>query len=775
MRSAASRLAARIGVEGRPWEQLQVGGRVMIREIERAIDASEVVAAEVGSLNQNVLYEVGYAIAKRKRIWLLVDGTDEIAQKNWKTFGLLTSIGYHNYQGDSELLVSGYASERPDLDERELLWDQLLKDFRSGVDPRTLFLFPTSLRGDAPRHLDRELSKRKNLAVLRADEDERGYAPLSYYAEMIHRSSASLVYMLGHQRMRAAVHNARASLIAGLSAGLGRPLLMLAEESFDPPIDYQDTLYKFGSVRDLTTKLNSWLDDLPTQSVSTPARLREALGFPLNLGEYVAEYEADQLEDYFVPTAEYARVLNDQGGTAIFVGRKGTGKTATMLQAAAELRRDKRNLVTVIKPSGYELESLLEVLDLLPKRGDADFFLNGLWEYLLHCEIAAAAIREAEGKPAGIASGSAMDALRAYLDRCGVGLEQDLAVRLEGVVSELLSSLPNIPAGVAGIQNFLNEKLHASTLRDMRRLTGEALGNRQRVALLIDNLDKAWERGADYERLSRVIFGLLSAVGHVARDFSRDNAWRTKVNVTLTVFLRADIFSMVLRHAREPDKIEVLQIRWKDRQLLSRVIEDRYASLADVAGEELWTQIFARSIRGMGAREYVLWRVLPRPRDLVYLCNASLLEATNSEHDRVMESDVIGGEREYSQFAFEALLVESDPEAGLSELLFDFAGRPATLTREQLGKILDEGARPDFDKLVGTLLRSSFLGLEVADGVYEYFSDETSERKHRALARHLTEVRTMPARYRIHPAFRPFLEIEDDDLDVAAEPLPLGS
>ncbi|MDQ6945272.1 MAG: hypothetical protein M3256_03140 [Actinomycetota bacterium] len=749
----------------------------MIREIEQAIDAADVVVAEVGSLNQNVLYEAGYAIARKKRVWLLLDGTDETAVKNWKTFGLLSSIGYFDYQGDSEVLAAGFLNERPDLDARELLWNQLRRDFRFGVDPRTLFFFPTSLRGDAPRQVDRELSKRKNLAVLRADEDERGYAPISYYAEMIHRASASLVYMLGQQRTRASVHNARASLVAGMAAGLGRPLLILAEESFDPPIDYQDILYKFGSVRDVATKLNIWLDELPTQSVSTPARFHEALGLPLNLGEYVAEYEADSLEDYFVPTAEFARVLNVQGGTAVFVGRKGTGKTATMLQAAAELGRDKRNLVTVIKPTGYELESLLDVLKMLPDRGEADYFLNGLWEYLLHCEIAAAGVREAEGKPAGIASGSPMDALRAYLERYEIGLEQDLAVRLEGVVQELLEGLPAMPEGVGNVQQFLNQKLHASTLREMRRLTGEALGSRERVALLIDNLDKAWERGADYERLSRVVFGLLSAVGHVARDFARDNAWRSKVNVTLTVFLRADIFSMVLRHAREPDKIDILQIRWPDRQLLSRVIEDRYASVSDAPGEELWSRLFGAEINGMRTREYVLWRVLPRPRDLVYLCNASLMEATNNRHAVVDASDIAGGERAYSQFAFEALLVESDPEAGLADLLFDFAGRTATLTKGQLSSILHEDLRPDFDELIGTLLRSSFLGLEVDDEIYEYFTDETSEKKHRALALRLEEKRGNVARYRIHPAFRPFLEIDDDDLSilVSEDRLPLDA
>ena len=777
VRKGAELIAKRAGLQVRTWQDLQVGGRVMISEIHDAIDMASVVVAEVGSLNQNVLYEVGFAIARKKRIWLLLDGTDDTARKNWKSFGMLSSVGYFNYEGDSERLASGYLKERPDNDVRELLWDQLIKGFRETRDPRALFFFPTSLRGDAPRQIDRDLTKRRNLVVLRSDEDERGYAPLSYYAEMIERASASLVYMLGTQRTRADMHNARASLLAGIASGLRKPLLMVAEESFSPPIDYQDILYQFGTVKSLSTSLNTWLDELPRQLLASPARLQRALGLPLNLGEYVAEYEADELYEYFVPTAEFEGVLRSRGGTAIFVGRKGTGKTATMLQAADQLQQDRRNLVTVVKPSGYELESLLQVLDMLPERAEADYFLNGLWEYLLHCEIAAAAVREAEARPAGIAVGSPMDTLRAHLQQSNIGLDHDLALRLEAVINDMLKDLPTMPSGVGNVRNFLNEKLHMSALRDLRQVTSNAIKDRRRVALLIDNLDKSWERGTDYERLSRVLFGLLSAVGHVSRDFSRESVLRGKVEVTLTVFLRADIFSIVLRHAREPDKLDVLQIKWPDRELLSRVIEDRYAAVTDGSAEDIWKSLFCQSVAEVRTRDYILWRVLPRPRDLVYLCNASLLAATNSRHDRVESADIANGEKAYSHFAFEALLVESDPDAGLSDLLFNFAGTNATVTSSKLQELLGTDAQGDVDNLVGTLLRSSFLGLEVAEDVYEYFSDETTEKKNRALAKRLGETRGSSARYRIHPAFRPFLEIADDDLsfDAAAAQLPIES
>lgn len=107
---------------------------------------------------------------------------------------------------------------------------------------------------------------------------------------------------------------------------------------------------------------------------------------------------------------------------------------------------------------------------------------------------------------------------------------------------------------------------------------GRALKDRRRVALLTDNLDKAWERGSDREMQSRIILGLLSAVGRMEKDFRKDDGWRERVNVSLAVFLRADIFDFVRQHAREPDKITTLQVRWDDQELLARLIDDRYVA-----------------------------------------------------------------------------------------------------------------------------------------------------------------------------------------------------
>lgn len=123
-------------------------------------------------------------------------------------------MGYSDYQSDSERMYELFASDYPGLTDRNSAWQDITSSLNKvQPDSRTLFYFPTSLRGDAPRLIDRTLAKRKSLAVISADEDERGYAPISYYVELLTKAAGSLVYLLAPSRVRATMHNARASLL----------------------------------------------------------------------------------------------------------------------------------------------------------------------------------------------------------------------------------------------------------------------------------------------------------------------------------------------------------------------------------------------------------------------------------------------------------------------------------------------------------------------------------------------------------------------------------
>ena len=161
-----------------------------------------------------------------------------------------------------------------------------------------------------------------------------------------------------------------------------------------------------------------------------------------------------------------------------------------------------------------------------------------------------------------------------------------------------------------------------------------------RVAVLIDNLDKTWEKGVDFETLSHFLLSLLVTSGRLQAEFDKAPKAAAKANVTLTVFLRTDIFDVMTQFAREPDKINPQTIQWQDEELLIRVLEERSAAnrlggVRQLEGEALWSEVFCPEVHGLPTRDYFLWRALPRPRDIIFLGNSALATtAINRRHKR---------------------------------------------------------------------------------------------------------------------------------------------
>ena len=54
--------------------------------------------------------------------------------------------------------------------------------------------------------------------------------------------------------------------------------------------------------------------------------------------------------------------------------------------------------------------------------------------------------------------------------------------------------------------------MHRGPIAELRTLLSDALVGRTRVAILVDNLDKAWNRSADLSDLVSLLLGLLTSV-----------------------------------------------------------------------------------------------------------------------------------------------------------------------------------------------------------------------------------------------------------------------
>ncbi|AMW20989.1 hypothetical protein Chelonae_p3238 [[Mycobacterium] chelonae subsp. bovistauri] len=767
--TTAARLLSDAGNVASTWQDLHPTGRILINTITDEIDKSDTVVAEISSMNRNVLFEAGYALARNKSVYLALDESLTSATRLWEGVGLLSTTGRLNYHGNGIKLASLIRQE--DITPDQSLLETLIAESKP-PQHNAIFAPSVPVRFQAADMLDKELSNRGDIQVL-ASGDDLGLAPLSYYAGEIFRSAGAIFHFMNPDRTRATEHNARASFLAGFAYGWDRPILMLAETEFDSPLDYRDMLFNYYTAAQMVKQVKSWIASIPMKPGSDrrTGRLTMNLSLPVtSFGQYVAENEDNRLDSYFIQTTEFSSLLN--GEASVFVGRKGTGKTATMLQAATDLGNDRRNMVVKVKPTAYELSGLIELVSRFQLHAGAEYLMTNLWNFLLSTEVAVQLLAKADDQLAGIGGSKRLVELTQRLNLMKVDPKSDLATRLEDTVEKIIveshgakddRELREIVAGALGVHWF----------RDFHRELQSALSDYQRVAILVDNLDKAWERGANFECISRFLLALLSASGQVRKALTRGTS---DLNLTLGVFLRTDIYEVMKRYAREPDKIGPLSVQWHDPDLLVRVLEERYEAnkRRRKSGDDMWSAIFPAEVDGLPTKNYILWRILPRPRDMIYFGNAALTTAINRRHSIITQDDIAMADESYSRFAFEALVVESDAQGfDLEEVLFSFAGLGATIMDADVDEAVAGIAQPE--EVLPWLMRTSFLGLETREGKFIHVEGQDEVDKKVRVAQRLRERLSIPTRYRVHPAFRHYLDIRDDDLHTPGyEDITLG-
>src|SRR5882724_7895306 len=125
----------------RSWEDLRVNGKFIISEICDAIDECDFFCADVTGVNPNVMFELGYAIAIGRRIWLIRDDSYADTRKEFEQLRLLTTIGFSKYL-NSEQIIKSFFCEGPHVSSEPTIFQQSIEPILSpdsGV-PNILYL-----------------------------------------------------------------------------------------------------------------------------------------------------------------------------------------------------------------------------------------------------------------------------------------------------------------------------------------------------------------------------------------------------------------------------------------------------------------------------------------------------------------------------------------------------------------------------------------------------------------------------------------------------------
>lgn len=770
IREAVKQLNRMGAISIKTWEDCRIGGKLIIQEICKSIQESSIFLSDLTGLNANVMFELGYAISLDKRIWLVLDTSYEKQRMMFEQLRILTTVGYASCTNSKDI-IRQFSKEEPLKDlERTIFRDVIQPNLRPSPQYAVLYL-----KSKHDNEASIAISKRvanATCGVIVDDPRESAVQNITWYGQQIYTTAGVICHLINPEREGARLESAKYALVAGLAFGFGKPLLILAEGNFLAPVDYRDLLFHYSNSNQAVQALEKWLPKIE-EKVSQDKKIQHEHALTVRLatelkglrfGEYVAEHESESLiNNYFVTTAAYEDAL--RGAHTVFVGRKGSGKTANLLKLQKTLSEDARNLVCLIKPAAYEMQGIVELLRRYRQRDTKGYAIASLWKFLLLSEILrSAALELKERDPATLMAGE-MEYLE-FVDNHATLLLPEFSVRLERCVDELLRSASKMDGtNVGSTRTAISETLHTGLLRELRIKLPLVLRKTKRVAILVDNLDKAWEKETDLDVLAEVLLGLLSTASDIPRNFLGRDSGKEIVILSLAIFLRSDIFYQIRRVAREPDKISYSRLEWEDRNVLRHLIEERFVASheGNVPPDDLWNRYFCHEVDGHPTKEYIFDTILSRPRDLIFLVNSAVSTAVNRRHMRVEPEDIKEAESQYSLYALESILVENTMrDVDLESALFAFAGSHQILIEPEVRDILKD-ARVAEDKIadvISLLCGLTFLGVEVAENRFEFPEDPQRFRRDEVQARRFAKHVGRAARFQVHPAFRAFLDIQ---------------
>ena len=748
-----------LGCKIADWTDLPIEGKVIFCAICEAIRNARCVATDITGLNFNVLFELGFAIGAGKAIWPLVESSEE--DRLYATFDTLTTVGHSRYK-NSKSIASKLSKKKPWTRGAHLPVPSLMASKPTRAARQILYLRGPS-EDEASLRVE-EMLENSGLSVIIDDPLEVAFQPISWYLARLETSFAVLMELGGQTDDRGSLHIAKCALVAGVSVACGRRLLMLGDGIDGGPVDYRDLLRSFKNATDAADITKRWLAPLPGElreleqvaraditSASSPA---VPLIRKIHVGDYVAENELSDLAAYFVETAEFEDAL--AGTFKVFVGRKGTGKSAVAHMVADRMREDTRNLVRIIAPKGYELTQILKLVrefDLSTRNR----FVEGLWKYLLSSEALMAIWDDLKDKPINTSWSEAEAAVRDRVSASQDVMNLSFASR---IIQALQTQRQSIDDSGLVSESTILASLQSREIQNMRDVICGYLSSEQReLTLLLDDMVPGWESVEQRGELSELLLSMVTT----SRDLWRDWEYRmARVGCrapSLLLFLRSDIFASMLQESDEPDKVDHRSVYWEDADALLDLINKRIeASLSGyLDGILSWNDLLEPEFSYDAMKQIVAGSILCRPRDIIYYFGRVVFNANRRRATSLSKRDFKTALRDYSEYALQALSAEWCPHIpDLADSLLEFWGGTQDITDDELRtKLISSGVESnDVEGAVRFLVDAQFLGIGIDEHNYKFASTPTESALMMRQAGRFIHNRGGQRNFRIHRAFR---------------------
>lgn len=745
------------------WRKLDINGKFIITEVLQAIDESDYFCADLTGMNDNVLFEIGYALSINKPIWLIIDNSNIDSTRRFKEFNLLSTVGYSRYI-NSNNIVEGFFRSSPfeleSLNYKKLIGNRL----KEGIINKPLLFLKSQHDTDYNRSVIEEIENKHKLSYILDDASEDKIQSFSWYLESLSNVPALLAEFSSTERLGFELQNSKCALISGIALGLKIKLLMIAEEPYTTPLDYKEILKKFSNKGKCVEIVSPFLSEIKedvftllNNKASYQKLVKERTRLEkIQFGEYQAEHEIDGIQDYYIDTLRAKEFIKSEYN--IVVGRKGSGKTAALLFLKNLLAQDVRNDVCIIKPVSFEIDALIYLLSDLKENYERSNLIESAWKFLIYTEIGKSIYKRIKSRPIFSLNEKEISFLD-FIEKNNPIFLDDFSIRLENQLKEISSG--NLGSDISSFKLKISELMHSEKISEIREYIKAIIPKDRKIIVLIDNLDKSWNKKSKLDLQSAWILGLLGVTGRIINELSNNQNSSRGPGFRLTIFLRSDIFNHVLKVAREPDKIECTRINWEDKESLFRVIEERNFILSSnqIVPQDFWDNYIVKEVDNIPIKSYIYDRIIPRPRDLIFFFREAREAAIQRGHTIIDSDDVIKAYAKYSAWVFTSVIVENGITIEQMEnFLYTFVGSSHIITKlEIIENITKSDIQLDVDYFISHLVSLSIVGRETHTNEFSFDYDFDNSKINRVLAEKLNS-----DRYKIHNAFAYYLDCKTD-------------
>lgn len=780
------------------WTNIRKTSSRIISNILECIEKSDVLIADISGLNPNVLFEVGYAFGAGKKLLLFIQGFSTLERhKDMSDIELINGLNiepYENWEQLAQKILSNipdiFVNREPEINKfgynsLNAIQQQDKGFFLKGITNHQNGIFALScFRSIFP-----------NCVV--DDWNEDVSQTLTFYIKEVEKSSGIVALFIDKDWDYSQKVNARFSFICGMALAMKKKVLMIGLPGFKSPLDYRDIMITSNSEDIIKRTINDRFSSnhaVPTAKLLSPDLLqsgqelgiikndssnkkeqeitviqnksknspkknitkedKEIILLDVDIGNSIAENEEHELYEYYIETGQFHQARTSK--QAIVVGNKGSGKTACFYQVRDYIKENNsKNLICEIKPSDYKMERFLGSLRLLKEgEGLIGHVLENVWKTIVYSNIIDTLYKEIKAYPVYVELKSPEKSLLTFAEKHIELINSPFEQKLEKACKWLHDA-------ELDVDNF-SKKIHEEFLSHAKTVMQPILSQRSKIVILLDNLDKAWEINSNLRLQAQLFFNLLGIHRRLHSDFDIDN-------VSVLIFMRRNIFEYILENvAREPDKLkaEAIELVWSDKEVLLRVLEERFKIASSNWGLEIddpWTTFFRWENKDVSIKDWLYNSVLPRPRDLINFIQKAIELAISHNHAEIQEGDLENASISYSGFALEQIIAEYKVESPwISDFLNSFIGEFHTFKFDELVKKIkshtDEVLNRDviINRII-TLVSINFMGVKLNGSpiIYAYNIQECS--KLSSIIRNNTLNKN--ALFIIHPVFYKHLNI----------------